>query len=195
MKIYVSGGAKNGKSTYTQNKAVELSKKDNLPLYYVATMIARDDEDVERVLRHRRERRGLGFKTIEVGPEVGWILDEFSDISEKGVYLIDSITALLANAMFPNDMLRGFNENAAEDVIQDLTGFINRVEHVIMVSDYLYAERKVSKYEGDDWTYVYMEGLAKIDRTIGALCDEVVEVSAGIAENLLEKEGETESGI
>ena len=185
MKIYVSGGAKNGKSTFAQNKAVELAKKDNLPLYYVATMIARDNEDIERVLRHRKERRGLGFKTIEVGPEVSWI---FEDFSEKGVFLIDSITALLANAMFPNDMLRGFNENAADDVIQDLTTFLDKAEHVIMVSDYLYAERKVSKYEGDDWTYVYMEGLAKIDRTIGALCDEVIEVSAGVAENILEKQ-------
>ena len=90
--------------------------------------------------------------------------------------------------MFPNDMLRGFNENAADDVIQDLTTFIEKAEHVIMVSDYLYAERKVSKYEGDGWTYVYMEGLAKIDRTIGALCDEVIEVSAGVAENILEKQ-------
>lgn len=184
MKIYISGGAKNGKSTFAQNKAVELAKKDKLPLFYVATMIARDNEDIERVLRHKKERRGLGFTTIEVGPEVSWI---FEDFSEKGVYLIDSITALLANAMFPNGRLQGFNENAAEDVIQDLTTFIEKAEHVIMVSDYLYAERKVSGCEGDDWTYVYMEGLAKIDRTIGALCDEVIEVSAGVAENILKK--------
>lgn len=184
MKIYVSGGAKNGKSTFAQNKAVELAKKDNLPLFYVATMIARDDEDMERILRHRKERRGLGFKTIEVGPEVSWIIEDFG---EKGVYLIDSITALLANAMFPNDMLRGFNENAAEEVIQDLTAFIEKAEHVIMVSDYIYAERKISKYEEGDWTDVYMQGLAKIDRTIGALCDEVIEVSAGFAENVLQE--------
>ena len=45
MNVFISGGAKNGKSSFAQELAAGLAKKDGLPLYYVATMIAGDDED------------------------------------------------------------------------------------------------------------------------------------------------------
>ena len=50
MSTYISGGCKNGKSFYAQRVA----KAGGAPLYYVATMIPRDDEDRARVLRHRQ---------------------------------------------------------------------------------------------------------------------------------------------
>ena len=66
MNIYISGGAKNGKSTFAQQRAKELASAGGTPLYYVATMIARDSEDDARVARHRREREGWGFETLEI---------------------------------------------------------------------------------------------------------------------------------
>ena len=177
MKIYVSGGAKNGKSSWAVAKAVNLAKEKDLPLYFVATMIARDDEDVERVLRHRKERRGLGFTTIEVGPDISWILDEYG---EKGVYLLDSVTALLSNAMFPNVWGAWFNENAADEIIRDLTNFLERAENVILVSDYIYADTRFNKDDETDYTDEFVRGLAKVDKTIAKLCDECIEVSAGM---------------
>ena len=55
MKILISGGAKNGKSTLAQEAAVRLA--DGGPLYYVATMIPSDAEDRERIRKHIENRR------------------------------------------------------------------------------------------------------------------------------------------
>ena len=56
MKIYISGGAKNGKSMFAQEIAKKLSSEGHL--WYLATMEPRDNEDDARVLRHRKERAG-----------------------------------------------------------------------------------------------------------------------------------------
>ena len=63
MMIFLSGGAKNGKSTLAQELAVKLSGEGKR--YYVATMIPTDDEDLARIRRHVADRDGLGFETIE----------------------------------------------------------------------------------------------------------------------------------
>ena len=63
MKILVGGGCKNGKSFYAQNLARLLAGEGGL--FYVATMTPCDDEDHARILRHRQEREGWGFLTLE----------------------------------------------------------------------------------------------------------------------------------
>lgn len=186
MRIFISGGAKNGKSHFAQNLAVETARKlskekrSEVPLYYIATMIPTDDEDRDRIARHVKDRDGLGFITIEKGANISEI-----ELSE-GVFLLDSITALLANNMFPK-----FNPHAAEDVIEDLERFIEMRENIIFVSDYIYGEiikeRSHADYEGAidygdaDYTDAYMRGLSRIDRFLADKCDNVYELSAGIA--------------
>ena len=49
MNVFISGGAKNGKSTYAQTLAYDMAKEQKCPLYYVATMIPHDDEDRARI--------------------------------------------------------------------------------------------------------------------------------------------------
>ena len=77
MRIFITGGCKNGKSYYAQTLA---KAQQGLPLYYVATMEPRDEEDRLRIARHLKEREGWGFVTVEqlmalrgVEPESGCI--------------------------------------------------------------------------------------------------------------------------
>lgn len=51
MTIFLSGGAKNGKSTLAQELVVKLSGAGKR--YYVATMIPTDEEDLARIRRAR----------------------------------------------------------------------------------------------------------------------------------------------
>lgn len=55
MTIFLSGGAKNGKSTLAQELAVKLSGAGKR--YYVATMIPTDEEDLARIRRHVADER------------------------------------------------------------------------------------------------------------------------------------------
>ena len=76
MKIFISGGCKNGKSYFAQSLAKQLAEESGGPLYYIATMIPCDEEDRARIRRHREDRAGWGFETIEQGRNIKEIFDK-----------------------------------------------------------------------------------------------------------------------
>lgn len=165
MSTFISGGCKNGKSYYAQRVA----KQSGTPLYYIATMIPHDSEDDARIDRHRREREGWGFETLECGAN---ILDCLKLADPNGSFLLDSVTALLSNEMFAPD---GFHPDAAEKVAAELCEFARRAPNTVFVSDYIYSDAALY----DDWTEVYRRGLALIDRALAGACDCVLEAVAG----------------
>ncbi len=169
MKVFISGGCKNGKSSYAQRLAQKLQKTD-APLYYLATMIPVDSEDEARIIRHRNERAGCGFQTIETGND---IITAVEKCDKHGAFLLDSITALLSNAMFPADGRVDFL--AHKKIITDLTQLINRFDDMVIVSDYIYSDA----FRYDNLTETYRRNLACIDRHTADLCDVVLEICYG----------------
>ena len=167
MKIFISGGAKNGKSMFAQEIAKKLSKEGHL--WYLATMQPRDDEDDARVLRHRNERAGWGFKTAEWGRNIASHCEEFDC---KGSYLVDSVTALLSNEMF-GGMSGDINFAAPQKVAKELIDFSNHVKDVVFVSDNIFCDAAFY----DEWTDSYRKGLAEVDRALAEKCDVVAEFS------------------
>ena len=63
MRALFIGGGKSGKSTAAQRLAASLAGGG--PLYYWATMTPHDGEDEARIQRHRDDRAGMGFTTVE----------------------------------------------------------------------------------------------------------------------------------
>ncbi len=169
MKIYISGGAKNGKSIFAQEIAKKLSSEGHL--WYLATMEPRDDEDDARVLRHRKERAGWGFKTAEWGRNIALHCEEYDC---KGTYLVDSVTALLSNEMF-GGMSGDINHKASKKVADELIAFSDAVANVVFVSDNIFCDAAFY----DEWTDSYRKGLAEVDRAVAEKCDVVAEFSCG----------------
>ena len=66
MNYFLSGGAKNGKSSLAQ----DIVCAQPGPHYYLATMIPHDDEDLLRIRRHLDNRAGMGFETVECGTDI-----------------------------------------------------------------------------------------------------------------------------
>lgn len=165
MKIIVSGGAKNGKSTFAENLIEELKGEDEL--FYLATMIPHDEEDLERIRRHKEERKDKGFNTIECGENLSSLKLQYD-----GAYLLDSITALLSNEMFKDGEV---NIEAGKKVLKDLIEVSNKVKNIVFVSDYIYSDANVY----DNYSEKYRENLAYIDRGLAKICDKVYEVSFG----------------
>jgi len=176
MKVFISGGCKNGKSFYAQRLAKDAAERDlsvSHPLYYVATMKSVDAEDDERIARHKQERAGWGFTTVEQPERIEEILDS-CDIC--GSFLLDSLTALLAEEMFSRD--GRVDENAADRVSLGLARVLNEINNIVIVSDYIYSDAEIF----DPLTELYRKSLAKLDRTVARLCDVVIEVAyAGVA--------------
>lgn len=170
MTFLISGGAKNGKSTLAQELAVKLSGEGKR--YYVATMIPVDEEDRDRIRRHVADRAGLGFETVECCKNVMSCLDT---ADPEGTFLVDSVTALLQNALFPAEKDYEMDLEAGERCANEIIAFGGIAKNVVFVSDYIYSDAE--RYS--ESTEIYRRCLASIDCRLAEACDTVVEVAAG----------------
>ena len=156
MTFFISGGAKNGKSTLAQNLAVALAKGNTH--YYVATMIPVDDEDRLRIQRHIEDREGLGFTTLECGRNILSCLEHADP-----------------KPTFREDKGYQMDLEAAQRCGEELETFAKTVGNAVFVSDYIASD--AGRY--DETTEQYRKILAEIDRRLAGISDTVVEVSAG----------------
>lgn len=177
MNIFISGGCKNGKSYHAQELARSMAQEGNLPLYYLATMIPRDEEDEARIRRHLSEREGWGFDTIEQGLRICDALSSKTlsgkEVSAGGVFLLDSVTALLSNEMFTES--GEVDLEAPYRLENELVEFARETGNTVFVSDYIYSD----SFAFDDFTESYRKGLALLDRSLARVCDRVIEVTYG----------------
>lgn len=163
MRIFISGGCKNGKSYYAQRLAKEQQKQE---LYYIATMKPGDLEDEQRIQRHINDRRGWGFTTVEQYQDI----DEILTLCDHcGSYLLDSVTALLANEMFSGGNV---NDKAADKICNELTQLLDKLENIVVVSDYIFSDA----LQYDSLSEQYRSSLAQIDCMVANKCDVVIEV-------------------
>lgn len=91
--IFITGGARSGKSTFAEKLALEFGA----PLGYLATAQALDVEMDERVRRHR-ERRGGEWNTIEEPIHLSQALARCD--GQYNVLLVDCVTLWLSNLLF-----------------------------------------------------------------------------------------------
>lgn len=170
MTVLISGGGKCGKSSLAQDLTVALSGGGKR--YYVATMIPSGEEDHERIRRHVADREGMGFETLECFENV---MDCLKTADSTGAFLVDSVTSLLQNAMFPVEKNYQLDMEAADRCADALVCFAKTVRHAVFVSDYIYSDAQ--RYPEN--TEKYRSCLAAIDRRLAKACDAVMEVSAG----------------
>lgn len=164
MIVYISGGCKNGKSSIAEKIAFTLKQTDK-PFYYIATMEPKDEEDKKRIEKHKKDREHLFFETIEIHKN---IINLEKTLNLDGTFLIDSVTALLANEMFNDNII----EDAYKKVSHDLLYIIEKMKNVVIVSDYIYSD----SIQYDNTTKNYIKGLAYIDKTCSKKADILIEV-------------------
>jgi adenosylcobinamide kinase/adenosylcobinamide-phosphate guanylyltransferase len=91
--ILVTGGARSGKSCYAQQLGDSLAG-DKL---FVATCPVTDEEMRQRIERHRLDRQGAGWRTVEETVNPARAL---ADNPEAEVVLIDCLTLWINNLLF-----------------------------------------------------------------------------------------------
>lgn len=185
MNILISGGCKNGKSSYAQNLAIKLAEKTpeipenkvaNPPsLIYFATMIPHDSEDDERIQKHREDRKNLGFSTVECGKSIS---EAAKKLEPGSVVLFDSLTALVANEMFDGrtdfDSLETEEETILQKLQDELKILMAQVSSVIFVTDTIFNDGKIY----DKTTELYRKILAKTEQFVAKNCDRVLEMTS-----------------
>ena len=163
MKCLVLGGSKSGKSYFSQETAKRLSQNGG-GLFYLATMNPVDSEDQRRIARHRAERAGWGFETLEYPRR---ITDAAKRLDSSSVLLLDSVTSLLTNEMFAEMKIRIGVENS---IFDDISAVADRTGDIVLVSDLLFSDALFY----DKATEGFRRGLGHLNQRLAELCDTVV---------------------
>ena len=116
MVIFVTGGARSGKSTFAQRLGENLPGKR----LFVATAEV-FDEEMERRVRKHREQRGNRWDTREEPVNIGGTLG-----SVRGAYgtvLVDCLTVWMSNLMHRYEGRDKEMSRAVDDLFRGLEGF------------------------------------------------------------------------
>jgi len=181
----ISGGVKNGKSSYAQRLALEMAEKKAVAPVYFATMISHDSEDDERIRKHREDRKELGFETIECGMNIA----SFAEKIAGRVVLFDSLTALVQNELFEGrtdfspETIRKDYERVSQKLRDELSVFLEKAASAVFVSDNIYNDGKI--YDGA--TEIYRKMLSETEQFVAKKC-QVYEMLAGNKNKVIGKD-------
>ena len=130
-------------------------------------------EAQQRIARHRAQRAGLSFRTVEACGR-----QPLSDAvpGTQGVFLVEDLGNLVANALFDENGLVACPEDRIEQLSRMLHAFASRVEHVVFVGNEVGSEGRAP---GDD-VELYVRLIGTLCCQVASWCDTVVEVVAGI---------------
>lgn len=127
--VFVTGGARSGKSSFAQHLAEQLGGTE---VTFIATAEAHDDEMRERVQRHRYERPAR-WTTLEAPRETARALRT----AATNVVLLDCLSLLVSNALLAHEPLLAHEREAAAlaEVEALLEVAAARSGHLILVSN------------------------------------------------------------
>lgn len=166
----VIGGSGSGKSRYAEGQLLAMPQKNK---YYIATMKVWDEDGERRVARHRRQREGKGFLTIEKPTAVDEI--SFVQDAEETAFLLECVSNLAANEMFADGgMLPA--ELVVERVVAELKALLKKADDAVIVTNNIFEDGECY----DESTMSYIGALGEINRELASLADEVTEVVVGI---------------
>lgn len=187
MLYLITGASGSGKSEYAELLAAKLAdKKRGDRLYYVATMLPRDDEETRtRIERHRKQRGGKGFYTIECPYRLDKIIDEYN-IDEHSVVLLECMSNLLANEMFEETASCSDKHNRIIDgmIVKACLKIAGKAKALVIVTNEIFSDG--GSYDGLTEEYVRLLGIINSGLTREA--DAAVEVVCGIPVFLKTKE-------
>lgn len=93
----VLGGARSGKSAHAERLVLGLG----LTPVYIATAEAHDAEMAERIARHRSDRAGRGWVTVEEPLDLAGVIGR--EASDGRAILVDCLTLWLSNLMLAGE--------------------------------------------------------------------------------------------
>lgn len=185
MMALVTGGAACGKSAYAERACTTLGGD----LVYLAAMKPFGEEGAARVRKHRLERAGKGFRTIECYDGIDGVLA--GDSIDGATVLLECLGNVVANELFRSEDAAPCSSCeisaadrvacssitcARERILEALGALARRCAHLVIVGNEVGCD-------GIDYraqTREYQELLGGIACTIAADADMVVECNAGV---------------
>lgn len=202
MMYLIIGGSGSGKSAYAEELLFSLP--DAGKKYYIATMQVCDEESVRRVKKHRKQREGKKFYTIEQPVHVSKALAQM-DAGKKSA-MLECVSNLVANEMFAKDVYAedmhaedphaedmnaddcdiietGLKKSkdcsaevVADKIVDDIMKLYQPLQQLVIVSNNVF-EDGISY---DEMTMEYIKTMGIVNQKLAAVADVVTEVVVGI---------------
>jgi adenosylcobinamide kinase/adenosylcobinamide-phosphate guanylyltransferase len=168
----VTGGARSGKSTYAQETAM----KAGMPVLFVATAEA-GDEDMRKRIEAHRNSRPVEWSTLEATSHIGSRI--IKNIGKAKLVIVDCITLLVNNIFMQYDETTGTDiaEKGVMAEIKELIDCVDRVEaDFIIVTN----ETGLGIVPADRVSRLYRDILGRANQRLAQRADEVYMLIAGI---------------
>ena len=187
--IFVTGGAKSGKSKFAEEILLKLNN-GNQKNIYLATSFVFDEEMKEKVQLHKKRRKNDWF-TVETYKNFKNKLNNFFENNDKikNNLLVDCLTNMITNIIFENQnidwnnferklyiqTLKKLNKNV-ENSVDELLNITNQFENTVIVSNEL-GMGLVPSYPLGRY---FREIAGKMNQIVAEKADEVYFVVSGI---------------
>jgi adenosylcobinamide kinase/adenosylcobinamide-phosphate guanylyltransferase len=158
--ILILGPNGSGKSRFAES----IISKAPAPRFYIATMLVKTGENIRRIEKHRLQRRGLGFKTLELPYSVSG-----AEPAPDGSVLLEDVSNLFANSYFERN-------GSTESTFADIMKLRNKCGTLAAVS---ISGLSAEKYEGE--TAGYIRGLNRLNEMLLEASDRAWEMQNGKA--------------
>ena len=161
MLSLIIGGAGSGKSALAE----ALCCRQEGPRLYIATMQAADGESMKRIEKHRRQREGLRFDTLEYPHSL-----DRAEIPQGANALLEDLSNLLANELFSRE------GGGTDAVRRGLQKACERCANLTVVTNEVFSG-------GTDYgegTRQFLQELAALNRELAAKADLVAEAVCGL---------------
>lgn len=197
----ITGGSGSGKSRLAEETVLSLKPEKR---YYIATMIAWDEECRKRISRHRAMRAGKGFETLECPVDL-----EQVRVEAGSAVLLECLSNLTANEFFRGgeeladkgssarqeasggafspesqeesapscrDGCGERKQRTEEKIMKGIRSLMEQAAEVVVVTNEIFSDGTVYDRETMD----YMEVLGRLNVRLAETAGEVTEVVFGI---------------
>ena len=187
MMELVTGGSGSGKSAYAEERICTLQRRlckernTEIPLYYIADMIPYGRETEQKIGKHRQQRAGKGFATLEwyvdlpgklSGAETEGAAQAGSEKLSGACVLLECVSNLTANEMYEPG---GAGAHTVERITEGVRMLRERCAHLVVVTNDVFRE---SVPDSDEMAQ-YKKNLGEVNRALAQMADRVTEVVFG----------------
>ena len=165
MKELILGGIKSGKSRMAESRALA----SGLPVTYIATATAGEDEEMRRRIALHRERRPAQWQAVEEPLRLAHALAQLAAPGQ--CLLVDCMTLWLTNLLLQGNEAQFERERDAF-----LTTLPQLPGHIILVSN----ETSMGIIPIGDLTRRFCDEAGRLHQELARICDRVILTVAGL---------------